>query len=176
MRCFSGALFQVLPEASNSWFTIYDMPGRLLAVGDLLQQQLGQAWATLATQLYVEYNGQPLALVNYTEDCRPINPQPTLLRMAAAPVYGGQLYFEWHNRSSAVSEYLIISWTCPTDAQGAPAGMNITVNKRDSNVTGDQLAWELAQGYTGVCPVCNADQPYDGPIPGQRGAVPTSSP
>ncbi len=176
VRCFSDALIQVLPEESNSWFTVYDMPERLLAVGDLPQQQVGQASVRLATQLYVEYNGQPQALVNYTEDCRPMypDPQPTLLRMAAPPVYGGELYFEWHNLSTEVSEYLILSWTCPTDAQGAPAGMKITVNKRDSNVPGDRLAWELAQGYTGVCTVCSANQPYYGPIPGQRGAMPNA--
>jgi hypothetical protein len=58
LRCCSGTLLQV--EESKSWLSIYDMPGLLLAVGDQLQQQLAQAWATLATQLDVEYNGQPL--------------------------------------------------------------------------------------------------------------------
>ncbi len=112
--------------------------------------------------------------MNYTDECLPINPKPTLLWMAAPPVYGGELYYEWHNRSTEVSEYLVLSWTCPTDAQGAPAGIKITVNKRDSNVPGDRLAWELAQGYTGACTVCSANQPYYGPIPGS--AAPCRTP
>jgi hypothetical protein len=33
---FSGSLFQVVDQKNNSWFTIYNMPNRLLAVGDLV--------------------------------------------------------------------------------------------------------------------------------------------
>jgi hypothetical protein len=83
-------------------------------------------------------------------------------------LYGGELYYEW----PATGEYLLLQWQCPTDAKGNPAGMTIVVNKLDTMASGDKLDWELAQGYSGVCPKCNGNQPYYGPIPGQRTAIP----
>jgi hypothetical protein len=169
VTCFSGNLFQVVPQKNNSWFTVYNMPNRLLAVGDLETNFDGKKWVTLATQLYVEYDNQPQALINYKDNCEP---ELSTLSMRAAVLYGGELYYEW----PATGEYLLLQWECPTDAAGNPAGMKIVVNKLDTKASGSELDWELAQGYSGVCPKCNGNQPYYGPIPGVRTGIPTAAP
>ncbi len=162
-KCFANDdEFQFYPKEENKYVLLYEMPGKLEAIGHVrsfVSSSTNEA-TDIVDELLIKYNGKWQLQVGYENQCNATLPgaiqNGTFNDEASTSMAPGHSEYAWDE------EGLIISWKCAVDEQGSPQGMMVVINKQVS--ARDQYKYE-EEHNGGICSACDADQPYTGKLP-----------